>query len=92
MPTARNIMSEHDEIKSRSQSVPRMTRQDFKFIADVIHDVNFPRESFPDYHNVDRIAIVQAFTDALKHTNPNFRAGTFVEACGVDVADIEGIN
>ena len=60
--------------------------------GDVIHDVNFPRESFPDYHNVDRIAIVQAFTDALKHTNPNFRAGTFVEACGVDVADIEGIN
>jgi hypothetical protein len=68
---------------------PTMTRQHFQFIADVIAELCF-EDGASNYRN--RVQLVQKFTDELKHTNPNFKPGTFVEACVMSLDSIKGIN
>ena len=79
----------------------KMTRQHFQFIADTIKEATANADRKP-INDIDRRSILvaktqrkkmtQAFVNKLGSTNPNFRAGQFAEACGVNLEDIEGIN
>ena len=57
----------------------KMTRQHFTFIADVIR-------SMPDHAptlRAQKVAVASKFCRELKRTNPAFKDGTFLEACGM---------
>jgi hypothetical protein len=57
----------------------KMTRSQFQFIADVINDM-------PDYAptlRAQKVSVAAKFARELKRTNPRFKDGTFLEACGM---------
>jgi hypothetical protein len=59
-----------------------MTRQHFTFIAEVINNM-------PDHAptlRAQKVSVASRFAKELKRTNPNFKDGTFLEACGMSFA------
>jgi hypothetical protein len=59
---------------------PKLSRQDFQFIADVIKELpSF--ECKQDNDVVRHSAIVERFASALASTNPNFKRDRFIAAC-----------
>jgi hypothetical protein len=52
---------------------PSMTAQDFFFIADVLASITAERPA--------KKVVVEAFAEALAHTNPTFRHDLFAGAC-----------
>ena len=57
----------------------KMTRKHFQFIAEVINDM-------PDYAptlRAQKVSVAAKFARELKRTNPAFKDGTFLEACGM---------
>lgn len=58
----------------------KMTRQHFQFIADVINDM----PSHAPTLRAQKVSVAAKFAKELKRTNPNFKDGTFLEACGME--------
>ena len=57
----------------------KMTRQHFTFIAEVINNM-------PDHAptlRAQKVSVASRFAKELKSTNPNFKDGAFLEACGM---------
>jgi hypothetical protein len=57
----------------------KMTCKHFQFIAEVINDM-------PDHAptlRAQKISVAAKFARELKRTNPAFKDGTFLEACGM---------
>lgn len=57
-----------------------MTRKDFRLIADTL--LHLP--SFNSTLRAHRTSTAKAFADALATTNPRFKRGVFLKACGVE--------
>lgn len=57
----------------------KMTRQHFQFIADVINDMPAHAATL----RAQKVAVAAKFARELKRTNPAFKDGTFLEACGM---------
>lgn len=60
----------------------KMTRQHFTFIAEVIR-------SMPDHAptlRAQKVSVANKFCKELKRTNPAFKDGAFLEACGMSFA------
>ena len=60
-----------------------MTKQDFVLIAGVIkaQRADLPTDDMTD-HGLDQVAY--AFANELNKLNPRFKAGVFLQACGVE--------
>jgi hypothetical protein len=54
--------------------VPKLSRAAFCLIASTISTIDFDSSAVRD-------RVVANFTDALRATNPNFKAQRFIEAC-----------
>jgi hypothetical protein len=57
----------------------KMTRQHFQFIANVISDM----PDFAPTLRAQKVSVANKFAKELTRTNPNFKDGTFLEACGM---------
>ena len=57
-----------------SHRVPKLTRAAFVLIASTISTIDFDSLA-------DRARVIANFTDALRATNPNFKAERFQQAC-----------
>ncbi len=64
---------------------PKMTRQDFQFIADVLLESREIVGDEPAYQRPNFVIdlLCKRFASALKSTNSAFLRGRFLEACGV---------
>lgn len=60
-----------------NRSMPRFTRRDFQYIADIIAELR--RVSYNEL--VTMGGVEDAFTEALRYTNAGFKEDTFREAC-----------
>jgi hypothetical protein len=61
----------------------KMTRSHFQFIADIIRDMPTHAPTL----RAQKISVANKFAKELKRTNPNFKDGTFLEACGMTFAN-----
>jgi hypothetical protein len=59
---------------------PKMTRVHFQFIADIINEMPSHAPSLRS----QKESVANKFARELKRTNPAFREGTFLEACGME--------
>jgi hypothetical protein len=57
----------------------KMTRQHFRFIAEVIKEMPTHAPNL----RANKLAVANRFAKELKRTNSAFKDGTFLEACGV---------
>jgi hypothetical protein len=57
-----------------SRRIPKLSRAAFCLIASTISAIDFDSSA-------DRDRVVSNFTDALRPTNPNFKAQRFIDAC-----------
>ena len=63
----------------------KMTRKDFRIIAEVIRDLPF-RDNFRD--DPSRLEVATAFANRLEQQNPRFKRGTFLKTCGITMWSI----
>ncbi len=61
-------------------ATPKMTRSHFQFIAEVINDMPTHAPTL----RAQKVSVANKFAKELKRTNPNFKDGTFLEACGME--------